>query len=181
MGKEEHGRECGGITAQMAAVWDSPQTLWEAGTSLCTEITQSAPLTANVTRRSSPCPAASWGELQLKLCLHSHIPCWQHTHLGGGGDGVVTSLQAGQELTQVVDGGAQGGHVLQDGQDVPAGLHHPAEVQRLQARRAQPSQPPHTQLANTPPGSLGAFWGIPQPAARPSWEGQCSHLALSSR
>lgn len=79
----------------------------------------------------------------------------------------------------MVDGGVQGGHVLQDGQDVPAGLHHPAEVQRLQARRAQASQPLHT-AGKHPLGSLGAFWGSPSPA-QPSWEGQCSHLALGSR
>lgn len=60
MGKEEQGSsECGGIRVQLAATWDSPQTLWEAGTTPCTEITESAPLTANVTKRSSPRPAAS--------------------------------------------------------------------------------------------------------------------------
>lgn len=73
----------------------------------------------------------------------------------------------------MVDGGAQGGHVLQDGQDVPAGLHHPAEVQCLQARRAQPSQPPHT---NTP-SALWVHFGDP-PA--PSWEGKGSDPTLPS-
>lgn len=67
----------------------------------------------------------------------------------------------------MVDGGVQGGHVLQDGQDVPAGLHHPAEVQRLQARRAQASQPLHT-AGKHPLGSLGAFWGSPSPAGKGS-------------
>lgn len=74
--------------------------------------------------------------MELKWSPSSLSPCWMHTHLGGGGDGVVAGLQAGQELTQVVDGGAQRGHVLQDGQDVPPGLHHPAEVKSLWARRA---------------------------------------------
>jgi len=69
--------------------------------------------------------------------LSSLHPCWKQAHLGGGGDGVVAGLQAGQELTQVVDGGAQRGYVLQDGQDVPPGLHHPAEVESLRARRAR--------------------------------------------
>lgn len=77
----------------------------------------------------------------------------------------------------MVDGGVQGGHVLQDGQDVPAGLHHPAEVQRLQARRAQASQPLHT--AGKHPWALWVPFG--DPPAQPSREGQCSHLALGSR
>lgn len=52
-------------------------------------------------------------------------------HLGGRSDGVVAGLQPRQQLTQVVDGGPQGWVVLQDGQDVPPSLHHPAQVQLL--------------------------------------------------
>lgn len=54
-----------------------------------------------------------------------------HTHLGGGGNGVVAGLQAGQQLTEVVNGGPQRGVVLKNGQDVPPGFHNPAQVQLL--------------------------------------------------
>lgn len=52
-------------------------------------------------------------------------------HLGGGGDGVVASLQPRQQLAQVVDGRLEGRQVLQDGQDVPARVQHPALVEGL--------------------------------------------------
>lgn len=76
----------------------------------------------------------------------------------------------------MVDGGVQGGHVLQDGQDVPAGLHHPAEVQRLQARRAQASQPLHT--AGKHPWALWVPFG--DPPAQPSPAGKGSAPTLPS-
>lgn len=52
-------------------------------------------------------------------------------HLGGGGDGVVAGLQPRQQLTQVVYGRLEGRQVLQDGQDVPARVQHPALVEGL--------------------------------------------------
>lgn len=58
-------------------------------------------------------------------------PSSRASYLGGRGDGVVAGLEARQQLAQVVDGGPQGRVVLQDGQDVPPGLHHPAQVQLL--------------------------------------------------
>ena len=50
----------------------------------------------------------------------------------GGGDGIVASLEARQQLTQVVDRRLQRRHVLQDGKDVSAGVQHPALVEGLQ-------------------------------------------------
>lgn len=55
-------------------------------------------------------------------------------HLGGGGDGVVASLQPRQQLTKVVDGRLEGRQVLQDSQDVPARVQHPALVEGLGGR-----------------------------------------------
>ena len=67
--------------------------------------------------------------------IHTHCFCvWRSQRspdLGGGGDGVVACLQAGHELTQVVDGRAQGWKVLKNGQDVPTGIKHPILVQTL--------------------------------------------------
>lgn len=58
-------------------------------------------------------------------------------HLGGGGDGVVASLQPRQQLTQVVDGRLEGRKVLQDGQDVPTRVQHPTLVEGLWCRAGE--------------------------------------------
>ena len=69
------------------------------------------------------------------VTMHTHCFCvWRSqrsTDLGGGGYGVVACLQTGHELTQVVDGRAQGWKVLKNGQDVPTGIKHPILVQTL--------------------------------------------------
>lgn len=53
-------------------------------------------------------------------------------YFGGGSDGIVASLETRQQLTQVIDGRLQRRHILQDGEDVPAGVQHPTLVESLQ-------------------------------------------------
>eukprot|EP00047_Mylnosiga_fluctuans_P002363 m.224202 g.224202 ORF g.224202 m.224202 type:complete len:637 (+) comp11058_c0_seq1:190-2100(+) len=50
--------------------------------------------------------------------------------LGRGGDGVVAGLEAGQQLEEIVDGGRDRGHVLENVDDVPLALHNPLVVLR---------------------------------------------------
>lgn len=56
-------------------------------------------------------------------------------YLGGGRNGVITSLQAGQKLTHVVNGWPQGWQVFQDGQNIPTCIQDPALVQCLIKKR----------------------------------------------
>lgn len=53
-------------------------------------------------------------------------------YFGGRGDGVIASLETRQQFTQVVNGGPQRRHVLQNGQDVSGGVQHPTLVESLQ-------------------------------------------------
>lgn len=71
----------------------------------------------------------------LSKCFQATYCLLQLIYLGGGGDGIIASLEPRQQLTQVVDGGPQRRHVLQDGQDVPTRVQHPALVESLEAER----------------------------------------------
>lgn len=107
----------------------------------------------------------------------------QLIYLGGGGDGIVASLEPRQQLTQVVDGGPQRRHVLQDGQDVPARVQHPALVETLEAERGGSSEKVFQMCTRNPKCEVGCalLYVSPSPPVRTRPSCACSPVLWGRR